>query len=173
MANQSPTSAMLSEGLAGSKNPYLARYRAQTPSHDIQRREANLFESSPSPARLWPGVWPPELSPSSKTLAASTTPSFDDTIRTTIRTCDDLLSELQSDLLNVSTATFSSKFATQATVCLLPVFFATLCVCVTMEGCRREGRNLNFSSYPGRNHVSRQYYRKYGCGWSSVQFSKA
>jgi hypothetical protein len=123
MANQSPTSALLSEGLAGSKNPYLARYRAQTPSHDIQRREANLFESSPSPARLWPGVWPPELSPPSKTIAASTTPSFDDTIRTSIRTCDELLELQQSDPLNVSTATFSSKFATQATVCLLPVFF--------------------------------------------------
>ena len=133
MANQSPTSALLSEGLAGSKNPYLARYRShtpfQTPSHDMQRREANLFESSPSPARLWPGVWPPELSPPSKTIAASTTPSFDDTIRTSIRTCDDLLAELQqSDLLNVSTASFSSKFATQATVCLLPGFFATLWV---------------------------------------------
>ena len=107
MAQQSPTSALLAAGLAGTTNPYLARYRAGAAAQDSRRASA---AGTASPPRLWTEqtadtkAAPPRPAPAPSSLDAS------------IGACDDLLQELQSDLLSVPTATFSSKFSSRATV---------------------------------------------------------
>jgi len=111
MSQQSPTSAMLSAGLTG--NPYLARYRAGAAAQDSNMRASlQTPETQPSPARLWTISTTP---PAKAFTSGVFPPPLDDDIQL----CDDLLAELQTDLLSVPTATFSSKFSTRATVCFL------------------------------------------------------
>ena len=98
MAQQSPTSAMLAAGLAGTTNPYLARYRAGVAAQDSKRSPAD--ETAIQVRLLTEQV----AEAPARTLGAS------------IETCDDLLKALQTDLLSVPTATFSSKFSSRATV---------------------------------------------------------
>ena len=107
MAELSPHSAFLTAGLlSGSKNPYLARYRAGIAAQDSSLTAAAAATHIPQPQRLWTEVgthgrasWLPP-------------PGLEDSISA----CDELLAELQSDMLSVPTATFSSKFSTRATL---------------------------------------------------------
>lgn len=100
---QSPHSALLSAGLVGTPNPYLARYRAGARAQDGVAEDAPMPSSARSDATMRSGQSP--------------SPSLD----ASVRLCDALLSELKPDsLLSVPTATFSSKFSTRATVNCCP-----------------------------------------------------
>ena len=119
MAEQSPHSALLSAGLVGTPNPYLARYRAGARAQDGVAEDAPIPSSARSDATIRSGQSP--------------SPSLD----ASVRLCDALLSELNPDsLLSVPTATFSSKFSTRATVCCCPFFvpYSTFCVLTSCAG---------------------------------------
>jgi hypothetical protein len=108
MAQQSPTSAMLAAGLAGTTNPYLARYRAGVAAQDSRR---SPVDENASPARLWT-----EQVAEAQAVSLAPAPAPSRPLDASIETCNDLLKALQTDLLSVPTATFSSKFSSRATV---------------------------------------------------------
>jgi len=111
MAQRSPHSALLSAGLTGTPNPYLARYRAGAAAQDGMR------EDSVRPAAAGAGVI---FAPAITALDSS------------VRLCDDLLAELNpSSLLSVPTETFSSKFSSRSTVrAVCSCVYMCVCVCV-------------------------------------------